>query len=377
MLCLLTISLCLAPKKVDSAQMTSIEQKEFGRLPDGTLVTLYTLRNSHGMAARITTLGAILTDLEVPDAKGAIAHVALGFDDLDSYLKGHPMFGAVVGRVANRIAGATFTLEGKEYRLAANSGPNHIHGGLKGFDKAIWEAVTRRADKAEAVLELRYISKDGEEGYPGNLVVTVTYTLTEDNALKIDYLATTDKPTLVNLTNHSYFNLAGAGDVLDHELTLWANQYTVADDSLIPTGEIASVAGTPLDFRQPARIGARIDQLKPKPGGYDHNFILSHGGKTLGLAARVYEPKSGRTMEVSTSEPGVQLFTANFFNGRITGHGGTAYPKHGGFCLETQHYPDSIHHTNFPSVVLLPGHEFRSATIFRFYVKSKNTSING
>jgi aldose 1-epimerase len=360
---------CLTTSNRCIAAMTSIDNTEFGRMPDGKVVRLFTLTNHQGMVARIMTFGAILTDVVVPDRQGAPAHVALGYDSLDAYLKGHPMFGAVVGRVANRIAGARFSIDGKEYKVAANNGTNHIHGGLKGFDKAIWEVVAERADDHEAVVALRYLSKDGEEGYPGNLQVTVTYTLTADSSLRIDYRATTDRPTAVNLTNHSYFNLAGAGDVLDHELTLWADRYTLADDGLIPTGEIASVAGTPLDFRQPTKIGARIEQLKPKPGGYDHNYVLNHGGKSLGLAARVYEPKSGRVMEVSTTEPGVQLFTANFFNGQYTGHGGVKHPKHGGFCLETQHYPDSINHSNFPSVVLRPGQEFHSTTVFKFSVK--------
>jgi aldose 1-epimerase len=363
---LLMAALCLFPLPVESSSMTTIEGTDFGRHPDGTVVRLFTLKNSHGMIARITTFGAILTDLVVPDRQGQPAHVALGYDSFEAYQKGHPMFGAVVGRVANRIGGAKFTLDGKEFKLAANSGPNHIHGGVKGFDKAVWEVISHVANDKEAALKLRYFSKDGEEGYPGNLTVTVTYTLTQDNALRIDYHATTDKPTLINLTNHCYFNLAGSGDVLDHELTLWADQYTVADESLIPTGEIAPVAGTPLDFTKPMRIGARIDQLKPKPGGYDHNYVLNHQGKTLGLAARVCEPKSGRVMEVSTSEPGVQLFTANFFNGQYKGHDGVVHPKHGGFCLETQHYPDSIHHPSFPSVVLRPGQQFQSATVFRF-----------
>jgi len=343
-----------------------LEQSDFGRMADGTVVKRFTLANSKGMVARIMTYGAILTELRVPDQSGRTTNVAMGFDNLDQYLKGHPCFGATIGRVANRIAGAKFTLDGHEFRLAANSGSNHIHGGRKGFDKAVWDAQPLPIQEHQAAVRFSYLSKDGEEGYPGNLNVTVTYTLTDDNELKIEYAAKTDKATPVNLTNHSYFNLAGSGDVLRHELWLVADRYTPADADLIPTGEIAPVKGTPLDFTQPMAIGARIEQLKPQPGGYDHNYLLKGDGKILILAARVREPESGRVMEVSTTEPGVQLYTANHLDGRLIGVDRVAYVRHGALCLETQHYPDSVNHSNFPSVILRPGQVFNSATVFKF-----------
>jgi aldose 1-epimerase len=346
--------------------MLKIEHKEFGKLANGEVVKLYTLSNSKGMMAKVMTYGAILTELHVPDRQGQVRNVVLGFDRLDRYLQGHPGFGSTIGRFANRIANARFTIDGQEYKLLANNGPNHIHGGAKGFDKVLWEAKELPGSDRAAAVQFSYLSKDGEEGYPGNLSVTVTYTLTEDNELRIDYRATTDKPTVVNLTNHSYFNLAGSGDVLGHVLWLAADHYTPADDALIPTGEIAGLKGGPLDFTTPTAIGAHIGQLKPRPGGYDHNFALNNGGKSLALAARVYEPKTGRVLEVSTTEPGVQLYTANGLNGKIIGTGGVAYPLHGGFCLETQHYPDSPNKPNFPSPILRPGQTFTSATVFKF-----------
>jgi aldose 1-epimerase len=343
-----------------------ITEQEWGTNSDGKPVKLFTLTNANGMVAKIMTLGAILTELHVPDRHGNTANVVLGFDNLDRYLKGHPAFGSTIGRVANRIANARFTLEGHEYTLAANHGSHHIHGGRVGFHKVVWDARPLPGNDEGGAVEFKYHSRDGEEGYPGNLAVTVVYTLTNDNELRIDFTATTDKPTPVNLTNHSYFNLAGSGDVLDHELMIAADHYTPSDDDLIPTGEIATVKGTPLDFTQPEKIGARIDQLKPRPGGYDHNYVLNDGGKSFALAARAYEPSSGRVMETFTTEPGVQLFTANFFDGRVTGTGGVKYVCHAGFCLETQHYPDSVNHPNFPSTILRPGETFKSATSFRF-----------
>jgi aldose 1-epimerase len=294
--------------------------------------------------------------------------VVHGFDNLEQYAKGHPGFGATIGRFGNRIARARFTLDGREYTLAANNGRNHLHGGLKGFDKVVWDARSLPATDHEAAVQFRYLSKDGEEGYPGNLSVTVTYTLTDDNALRIDYEATTDKATPVNLTNHSYFNLAGEGDVLDHEVMIAADRYTPVDDELIPTGEITSVKGTPLDFTRPMQIGARIEQLKPKPGGYDHNYVLNRDGKALALAARATEPKSGRGMEVLTTEPGMQLYTGNFLDGKYTGVGGVAYGRHSGLCLETQHFPDSVNRPNFPSTILRPDETFESTTVFKFFV---------
>jgi aldose 1-epimerase len=285
-----------------------------------------------------------------------MTNVVLGAGSLESYLKGFPGSAAVIGRVANRIARAQFTLDGVTYKLAANNGPNHIHGGRRGFAQVVWQAQPLPPGEREASVRLTYLSKDGEEGYPGNLTVHVTYTLTDDNVLRIDYEATTDKATPVNLTNHAYFNLAGGGDVLDHELWLAADRYTPADDQLIPTGEVASVKGTPLDFTVPARIGARIQQLKPKPNGYDHNYVLGGDGGTLVLVGRASDPASGRVMEVCTTEPGVQLYTGNHL-------------KHGGFCLETQHYPDSVNRPQFPSTILRPGQVFKSSTTFAFSVK--------
>lgn len=346
--------------------MARLEEQEFGKMQDGRPVKRFVLTNRKGMVAKITNYGAILTELHVPDRNGAITNVVLGFDNLDQYLRGHPFFGAIAGRVANRIAKARFTLDGREYRLAANNGQNHLHGGLKGFDKVLWEAKPLRITDKEAAVSFSYLSRDGEEGYPGNLDVRVVYTLTDDNELRIDYTATTDKATPVNLTNHSYFNLAGSGDILGHVLMIAADNYTPSDKELIPTGEIASVKGTPLDFTAPKPIGERIDQLKPTPGGYDHNFVLNSGGKAIAVAAQAYEPKSGRVMEVRTTEPGVQLYTANFLDGKVIGYGGVRYGKHAGFCLETQHFPDSINHPNFPTVILRPGEKYASTTIFKF-----------
>jgi len=355
---------CAAANK--STNMTRIDEQPWGQTQDGTPVKLFTLSNSKGMVAKITTYGAIITEIRVPDRNGKSGNVVLGFDKLDQYLKGHPFFGAVAGRVGNRIAKGRFTLDGHEYKLAVNNGPNHLHGGIKGFDKVVWNAKPLHANAKETALQLSYLSKDGEEGYPGNLAVTVTYTLTEENELRIDYSAKTDKATPVNLTNHSYFNLAESGTILDHELMINADRYTVTDDTLIPTGEIAPVAGTPLDFRKPTPIGARFDQIQKKPKGYDDNFVLNSGGKALALAARVYEPKTGRVMEVLTTQPGVQLYTGNFLDGKLTGPNGQVYAQHTGFCLETQHFPDSVNHPNFPSTILRPGQSFKSTTIFKF-----------
>lgn len=350
--------------------MNRIEETDFGQLADGTPVKLYTLTNRQGMVAKITTYGAILTELHVPDRQGRVGNVVHGFDELASYLKGHPFFGATTGRVANRIARGRFTLDGREYHLAVNNGPNHLHGGLKGFDKAVWQAKPLPATAREVAVQFTHLSLDGDEGYPGNLSVTVIYALTEDNELRIDYRAATDRATIINLTNHSYFNLAGVGNVLDHELTLMADHYTPADATLIPTGEIASVKGTPLDFTQPTPIGARIADVMTFAKGYDHNFVLNGGGNSLALAARAYEPKSGRVMEVLTTEPGVQLYTGNHLDGTRTGVGGVRYTQHSGFCLETQHYPDSINHPSFPSTVLRPGQIFESTTAMRFSTRS-------
>jgi len=352
-----------------AAPMNRITSQDWGRTADGQPVSLVTLSNRHGMVAKITSYGAIVTELHVPGRQGQVTNVVLGFDNLERYLQGHPAFGATIGRVANRIAGARFTLDGKEYPLAANIGPHHIHGGRVGFHQRVWQTRPLPPQADRAAVEFSYLSVDGEEGYPGNLTVKVTFTLTDDNELRIDYEAETDQPTPVNLTNHSYFNLAGHGDVLGHQLEIAADHYTPSDRALIPTGEIAPVAGTPLDFTTPRTIGSRIDQLRPHPNGYDHNYVLNSGGGALAFAARAVEPVSGRVLEAWTTEPGVQLFTANGFDGRIVGTGGVVYPRHAGFCLETQHFPDAINQPQFPSVVLRPGTTFRSATVFRFSVQ--------
>jgi aldose 1-epimerase len=349
--------------------MTKIEQRDWGQTKDGTPIKLFTLTNSKGMVARITDFGCILTELRVPDRNGKSGNVVLGFAGPEQYLKGHPFFGAVAGRVANRIAQGHFTLGGQEYNLAVNNGPNHLHGGLKGFDKVVWTAKPLHVKSTEPAVQFSYLSKNGEEGYPGNLQVTVTYTLTENNELRIDYSATTDKATPVNLTNHSYFNLAESGDILAHELMINADRYTVTDETLIPTGEIASVKGTPLDFTIPTSIGARLNQITRKPAGYDDNFVLSGGGKSLAMAARAYEPKTGRLMEVLTTEPGLQLYTGNHLDGKLTGHDGVVYQQHSGFCLETQHFPDSVNHAEFPSTILRPGQTYNSTTVFKFNVR--------
>jgi aldose 1-epimerase len=343
---------------------SSIQKSSFGKLPDGTAVDLFALTNSSGLVARISNYGTIITELHVPDRNGKLGDVVLGFDNLGQYLKGHPYFGCTVGRVANRIAKGKFSLDGKTYTLAVNNGPNHLHGGLKGFDKMVWKAEPQ----AGASVKFSYTSADGEEGYPGKLEVTVVMALTDANELRIDYTATSDKPTPINLTNHSYFNLAGQGEVLGHELMVAADHFTPTDATLIPTGEIKSVKGTPLDFTTPKTLGSRISELSNEERGYDHNFVLNNGGKALALAARVHEPKSGRVMEVHTTEPGVQLYTANYLDGSLTGKGGIVYRKHSAFCLETQHYPDSVNKPNFPSTILRPGQTYRQTTVHKFAV---------
>jgi aldose 1-epimerase len=349
--------------------MSTIKKEVFGKTPDGKEVDLFSLKNLHGLVARIMTYGGLITELHVPDKDGRTADVVLGFSDLASYLKGHPHFGCITGRVANRISNASFALDGKVYSLARNSGSNHIHGGSKALDKRVWEAEATQTPRGPALV-LRYSSPDGEEGYPGNLDLTVTYTLTDDDELRIDYEAVTDQATPVNLTNHSYFNLAGAGkgDVLGHEMMICAGRYTPTDKDLIPTGEISPVEGTALDFRKPTPIGARIAAFAAAPGGYDHNYCLDSQDGSLALAARVREPGSGRVMEVYTTQPAVQLYTGNHLN-VPAGKGGLAYKKYGGFCLETQHYPDAVNHPDFPSVILRPGETYRQSTVFKFSAK--------
>jgi aldose 1-epimerase len=359
----------------DKKEKASVKKEAFGKTDDGVAVEQYTLRNAAGATAKVITYGALLTELDVPDRDGKLGDVVLGFDNLKDYLAGHPYFGATVGRVANRIAKGKFTLDGKEYKLAINNGGHTLHGGVKGFDKVVWKAESKTTADGPSV-QFRYVSKDGEEGYPGTLTATVTYTLTNDNALRIDYKATTDKATPVNLTNHSYFNLAGAkeGDILNHEITIAADKYTPSDAALVPTGEIKSVKDTPFDFTKPHRIGERIGQLqgdpeKGNPGGYDLNYVLNSEGKKLALAARVSEPKTGRVMEVFTTEPGIQFYTGNFLDGKQKGRGGVEYKKHGGLCLEAQHFPDAVHHDNFPSMILKPGETYKQTTIYKFSTK--------
>ncbi|MGB9604943.1 MAG: aldose epimerase family protein [Bryobacteraceae bacterium] len=345
-----------------------VTRQPFGKTPDGTPVELFTLSNSKGVRIAITNYGGIIVSLFAPDRNGNPGDIVLGFDNLEDYLKGHPYFGAIIGRYGNRIARGRFTLDGAEYKLAQNNGENHLHGGLVGFDKKVWKARDY-ADADGQHLELRYTSPDGEEGYPGNLDVTVTYTLNEQNQLRIDYFATTDKPTIVNLTNHSYFNLACEGDILGHILRLNADHFTPVDAGLIPTGELRSVKGTPFDFTQPTPIGARIEQDDEQlrfGRGYDHNFVLRGGGGSLAEAAEVYEPKTGRVLRVLTTEPGVQFYTGNFLDGTLRGKYGRIYHRRSGFCLETQHFPDSPNQPQFPSVVLRPGQSYRSTSIYEF-----------
>ena len=348
--------------------VAAVQKSEYGKMPDGTVIEQYTLTNAKGLVAKIITYGATLTDLYVPDRDGKLGDVVLGFDKLEGYLGEHPYFGATVGRVANRIAKGKFTLDGVDYTLAVNNGPNSLHGGLKGFNRVVWKAESLAGGDGAAV-KFTYLSKDGEEGYPGNLTVTVVYTLTDKNELKIDYTATADKATLVNLTNHSYFNLAGSGDILGHIMMLAAKKYTPVDDTLIPTGKLEKVKGTPMDFRKPTRIGEHIGELTNKPSGYDHNYALDSGGKSMALAVRVQEPKTGRVMEVYTTEPGIQFYTGNFLDGTIKGKGGVVYQKHYGFCVEADHYPDAIHHKKFPSIVLRPSETFHQTTVHKFSVQ--------
>jgi aldose 1-epimerase len=347
-----------------------MSRTSFGTLPDGTALDLFTLKNASGMEVSVTNYGGIITSLKVPDRDGKIDDVTLGYDSIDGYLKSSPYFGAIIGRYGNRIGKAQFELDGKTYKLPANDGPNTLHGGVKGFDKVVWQAEPFEREGERGII-FTYVSPDGEEGFPGTLSSRVTYTLTDKNELAFDYQATTDKPTVVNLTQHAYFNLAGdgSGDVLGHELTINADRYTPVSSTLIPTGELASLEGTPLDFRTKTAIGARIDaaheQIK-RAGGYDHNYVLNREGDGLSLAARVEEPKTGRVMEVHTTEPGIQFYSGNFLDGSITGKQGHVYNKRNGLCLETQHYPDSPNQPSFPTTTLKPGEEYKSRTVYTF-----------
>jgi len=370
LLCLSLIAFCTGSGVASSAQGALMVKKEaFGTTPDGKAVELYTLTNTQGIEVRVMTYGGIIVSLQTPDKRGHLADITLGFDTLAGYLAKNPYFGALVGRYGNRIGNAKFTLEGKEYTLAKNNGPNALHGGLKGFDKVVWQAQSLQKS-AEVGLILKYTSADGEEGYPGTLHVTVTYTLSDKNEFSIDYQATTDKATPINLTNHTYFNLSGegSGSILGEELMLNADRFTPVDATLIPTGKIASVKGTPLDFTKPAAIGARINDKHEQMvlgGGYDHNFVINRQGPGLVLAARVYDPTSGRVLEVDTTEPGVQFYTGNFLDGTPGKHG-HSYKARDAFCLETQHYPDSPNKPDFPSTILKPKQTYHSTTVWRF-----------
>ena len=342
----------------------NVQKETFGKTSDGEAVEIFTITNSNGLRAKVMTWGAGLVEMHAPDREGTLADVTLGFDKLDGYLTRHPYFGTTTGRYANRIAKGAFTLDGKTYTLAVNNAPNHLHGGLKGFDMRNW--------KGEALangVRFSYTSADGEEGYPGALKVAVTYTLTDKNELRIDYEAVTDKATVVNLTNHAYWNLAGAGsgDVFGHELTLHAGKFTAVDETSIPTGKMEPVAGGVMDFTKAKAIGKDFAQIA---GGYDHNFVIDQSKPgALTLAAEVREPKSGRVMKVSTTEPGIQFYSANYLDGSVIGKGGKAYKKNHALCLETQHFPDSPNHPDFPSTVLRPGETFRSTTVYEFSAK--------
>jgi len=346
-----------------------IHTRIFGKMPDGKVIHLYTLTNPKGMQVGIINYGARIVSIVVPDRHGKMADVVLGFDDLQGYLGKDPFFGATVGRYANRIAKGRFKLDGVEYKLPINDGPNSLHGGTKGFDKRVWKA--RELSQAPPALELTYLSKDGEEGYPGNLSVKVVYRLTNDNALHIEYTATTDKDTVINMTNHSYFNLSGqgSGSILNEILMINANRFTPIDATMIPTGELRSVAGTPFDFRKPTPIGARINENNQQlkfAKGYDDNFVLNRKGPGLVLAARVVDPESGRVLEAWTTQPGVQFYTSNFLDGSIRGKDGKVYGYRSAFTLETQHFPDSPNHPNFPSTELKPGQTYHEITIYKF-----------
>ena len=365
---------CLTGCSTMNAPKGTITKADFGKTPDGQAVEIYTLRNSRGAEARIMTYGGIVQSLTMPDRNGKLADIVLGYDNLQGYVDKTPYFGALIGRYGNRIGGAKFTLEGQTYRLATNDGPNSLHGGLKGFDKVVWLVEDAEVGEHGPELELSYLSQDGEEGFPGNLKVKGEYILTDDNALEVKFKATTDRPTVVNLTHHSYFNLAGQGngDILGHILYINADFTTPVDSGLITTGEFADVTGTPFDFRKPTTIGARIndpDKVLQYGPGYDHNWVINKPFGQFGLQARVVEPTSGRVLEVWSDEPGLQFYAGNFLDGTIHGKGGAVYQKRTAFCLEPQHFPDSPNKPNFPSVVLLPGLIFHNTIVYKFSVE--------
>lgn len=337
-----------------------MKKEIFGKLPNGQTVEQFALTNTNGIICKLLNYGVTISSLEVPDAKGNLANIILGFDNLEGYLQ-NTFFGSVCGRTANRIGGAKFSLDGKTYKLAANEGENQLHGGVRGFDKQLW-----RTEEKSGGAEFSYLSRDGEEGFPGNLEAKVLVTLSDKNEFRLDYSATTDKPTAVNLTSHGYFNLACSGDVLNHEVLVAADSYTPTDAKLIPTGEIKSVKGTAMDFTTPKTIGSQIKKFSEVSGGYDCNFVVNGGAQNLALAARVREPKSGRILEAWTTQPGVQFYTANHFNG-IVGRNGARHEKFSAFCLETQHFPDSVNKPNFPPMILRPGEIYRQTCIYKFF----------
>jgi aldose 1-epimerase len=363
------------PQSAAPAQKATpaVSRAPFGTLPDGTAIELFTFTNANGIEVRAITYGGIIVSLRTPDRNGKLDDIVLGFDALDGYLTNSPYFGALIGRYGNRIARGRFTLDGKSYALALNNGPNHLHGGLKGFNAVVWTGEPFSDARGTGVV-FSHTSRDGDEGYPGTLTMRVTYLLTDRNELSFIYEATTDAATHVNLTQHTYFNLSGhnAGDILGHEVMLNASRYTPVDAALIPSGELAPVEGTPFDFRTPTAIGARIadpNEQIVRGKGYDHNFVLETGQGDTHLAARVFDPKSGRTLDVATSEPGVQFYTGNFLDGTLKGKGGVVYAQRTGFCLETQHFPDSPNHPSFPTTILRPGETLRSTTVFTFGVR--------
>jgi aldose 1-epimerase len=370
-----TFDACTTDRNTNTKAAASVTRAPFGRLPDGRVVELFTLTNAHGVEVRAMTYGGIITVIRTPDRNGKLDDIVLGFDSLGGYLGDSPYFGAIVGRYANRIAHGQFTLDRVTYRLARNNGPNSLHGGLRGFDKVLWVGEPFSGDSVG--VRFRYTSRDGEEGYPGGVAVRVTYTLTSRDELVVDYEASTDKATPINLSQHTYWNLhgAGRGNILDHVLTLDASAFTPIDSTLIPTGDISSVQGTPFDFRAAAPIGARIEQSNAQlryGRGYDHNWVLYRAGQTgLAHAARLADPTSGRALDISTTEPGIQFYSGNFLDGTITGKGRQVYGHRTGLCLETQHFPDSPNRSNFPSTILRPGDTYRSRTVFAFSVTAR------
>lgn len=370
LLCASLLALACDSGETEVSSARNLETSDFGSV-DGQAVTLFTLTNDSGAEVSITGYGGIVVSLKVPDRDGNLGDVVLGFDDLESYIADTPYFGAITGRYANRIANGQFEIDGTAYELPVNNGPNSLHGGIKGFDKVVWAGTPTESGDGVA---FSYVSADGEEGYPGQLESTVTYTWTDDNELKIDYEATTDKPTVINLTNHSYFNLkdGGASSILDHEMMISASQYTPVDETSIPTGEVAGLEGTPLDFRESTPIGARIGDENEQlqfGAGYDHNYVIQRDAPGLVLAATVHDPVTGRTMDVLTEEPGVQFYSGNFLDGHHVGKGGVPYGHRSGLCLETQHYPDSPNHPDFPSTVLRPGETYATTTVYKFYAR--------